>query len=356
MMFAGWRCFKQSFNEEGFLKVKTKKDKIFLKRARRFPGQGRRKRDGAFVPSQGAEEKRSSAPLAIFDALNRAGGGRAARAFAQADFSFRKASVFLFFRRFCFRSYGIRGLILGIFFLSPVLFSEGCAWPSPFPSPAQIDQASRAGVRPGTRGSASNERNRTRYGRGERDCDETDRCIDRCERIFSKRSERVECESFSISEVREFERISFFLSGKDENGVNVSAEEDYFGNINRIHEEDLEDFVRIFEPFSTWVSNIPSDDRKKAFRNWVAAQPYIAEVFRDQDDEDFRVFEAMFGSCGRGLVEEGYTEAVTPNRNNRATPIYLAEGKGNRELIQWACDVKERKSCTPPGPVAAACN
>ena len=255
-------------------------------------------------------------------------------------------------------AFRFRGIV--IFLSLPLIFllSGGCAFPSPYPSPSEIDQASRAGERPDPRRSTSNERDRARYGATEKQCDETSRCIDQCERIFSRRAERDECEAFSVSEVKEFERISLFLSGKDENGRTVSEDAVYYGNINRIQEEVLEDFVRIFENLSGWLSSkIPSGTRKETFRNWVAERPGIAEVFQDQD-EDFNVFEAMFGSCGSGLAStRGYTETSTLSgrRGGTGKPITLAVGKGNRELIQWACDNAEEKSCASSSESAKAC-
>ena len=238
--------------------------------------------------------------------------------------------------------------------LAIFLFSAGCGFPPLYPPPSEIDQASGGGRRSEARGNDS----RARYGKEEKDCDEADRCIDQCERIFSKRTERDECEDFSLSEVDEFEKISLFLSGKDENGRQVSETEVYYGNIYRIQEESLEDFVRILESVSGWLSsNIPSGARKGAFRNWVAEQPYIAEVFQDQD-ENFNVFEAMFGRCGVELGLAGYTEIPTQTgrRGGNEKPIKRAEGKGNRELIQWACDNAEAKSCASSSESAKACH
>ena len=236
--------------------------------------------------------------------------------------------------------------IILIFYLG--LFSAGCL-PPPFPTPSQIAQQSQNdGQGRAPRPSVKN-----------KSCYESKECQDLCEIVFNRRTERDDCEDRTVSEVREFKRIHYFLQGKNAEGNSAFASDDtddiknekYFGNLNRIVAEDLEDMVSISENPETLVDDIPSG-RKATFRNWIANNQDIAEIFRDED-EDFAVFKEIFGdTCllvNNALKTNGYIEK--PDGISHP-PGGIAIRAGNRDFLQWVYDYLSTtiSGATPPDP------
>lgn len=212
-----------------------------------------------------------------------------------------------------------------------------CVFPSPFPSPSEIHQASQAdeeeqGSSRG-RGFVSS---RERPSVSDKPCRESNECPDICEKIFIHRTERDECEDHSVSEVREFERIYDFLINSSDGDPSQ-----YSGNLRRIQDEVLEDFVRISEGLPRFLfGKIPSSVRQ-TFINWLAEISDITAIFKDED-ESFDVLKGIFGSNPENDLSVSALASVLnqPGRIEGAekAPIKVAVREGNRDFLQWIHD------------------
>ena len=247
-----------------------------------------------------------------------------------------KARVQTFNRKISNRI-GINPIVL-IFCMG--FFHSGCL-PPPFPTPSEIEQRSQG---------ESQGRGRPRLSVKDKSCNENKECPDFCEIIFERRTERDDCEDRSVSEVREFKRIYYFLQGKNAEGSDVVSDDvGYFGNLNRIVAEDLEDMAGISENPATLVDDVPSG-KESTFRNWLANNQDIAEILRDED-KDFTAFEEIFGnSCSAvnsALNAVGYIEK--PDGNSHP-PDNIAIRAGNRDFLQWIHDYLTSKDENPPDP------
>ncbi|MCY4513103.1 MAG: hypothetical protein OXB86_05390 [Bdellovibrionales bacterium] len=235
------------------------------------------------------------------------------------------------------------------------LFCTGCLPPSLFPSPSEIKQRSQAEKDSRGRRSA-----RSQFTLRDKACSENSECPDICEKIFERRTEKDECEDRSVSEVREFEKIFDFFKGKDASGKDISSNAEYFGNLARIGEEDFNEFVDISENLNELINEIPAL-MKATFRNWVADNSAIAEIFKSKDG-DFAVFSALFGSsCAdvdAALNTEGYVERKPdpddgePKGVDDKNPDDVAREAGNRDFLQWVHDYlrAQPENYTPPDP------
>ena len=224
------------------------------------------------------------------------------------------------------------GLILWVPF-----FFTSCLFPSPFPSPSEIHQSSEA-----EGGGSSSSRDRGFVSRGDRPsvadkpCRESSECPDICEKIFTRRTEKDECEEYSVSEVADFEKIYDFLT----NNSNESAAQ-YAGNLRRIEEELLEDFVRISEELPTLLKESidHGTHERTTFRNWIAENPGITEILRDRDEdlenENLTIFKAIFGENLGQLWFRLNQEGLLEDGETRRRLIKVAVRAGNRDFLQW---------------------
>ena len=239
-----------------------------------------------------------------------------------------------------------RKTFFGITFLICLSFSlVSCLLPPPFPSPSEVQQRSEA--EDAARGRS---RERSQDAVNDKRCSESSDCPDICEKIFERRTERDECEDRSVSEVKEFERISNFFKGKD-----VSYDAEYFGNLSRIGEEDLDDFVSISENLAELFDDYNDIFHEPTFRNWIADNSGIAEIFKDAD-ENFDVFKAIFasGCVNSELKSSGYVERK-PDFNGepggaQKPPDEVAIEAGNRDFLQWVHDYLRNEGYSPPDP------
>ena len=231
------------------------------------------------------------------------------------------------------------------------LFCTGCVIP-PFSSPSEIKQRSEAEQDGRNRG-----RMRSRYTIKDKPCSENSECPDICEKIFEQRTERDECEDRSVSEVKEFEKIFDFIKGKDADGETVSSNAEYFGNLSRIQEEDLNEFIIIIKNPATLFDSQGDIFNEPTFRNWIAENPSIAEIFRDRDD-DFEAFKAIFAmTCAdvnSALKDVGYVERKPDSDGEpggaEKAPDEVAISSGNRDFLQWVHDYLRDEGHTPPDP------
>ena len=241
---------------------------------------------------------------------------------------------------------------LGMIFLIYLSFSlVSCLLPPPFPSPSEVQQRSEA--EDAARGRS---RERSQDAVSDKRCSESSDCPDICEKIFERRTERDECEDRSVSEVKEFERISNFFKGKDAKGSSVSDDAEYFGNLSRIGEEDLDDFVSISENLAELFDDYNDIFHEPTFRNWIADNSGIAEIFKDAD-ENFEVFEELFGSgcVHSALTSYGYVERKPDSDGGepggaQKPPDEVAIEAGNRDFLQWVHDYLRNEGYSPPDP------
>lgn len=228
------------------------------------------------------------------------------------------------------------------------LFCTDCLLPSPFPSPSEVHQQSQAEQDKRNRGG------RSRSTIKDKPCGENNECPDICEKIFERRTERDECEDHSVSEVKIFEKILDFFKGKDLSASATGANAEYFGNLSRINEEDLNDFISIAESPADLFDDTDDIFHEATFRNWIAENPPIAEIFRDRDD-NFKMFKAIFGmtcaSVNTALKSLGYVERKPNSAGFANTPSdEVAISAGNRDFLQWVHDYLRSESYTPPDP------
>ena len=225
----------------------------------------------------------------------------------------------------------------------------GCLLPSLFPSPSEIHQRSQAEQNE----SSQREAGRSRFTIKDKTCSENSECPDICKKVFKRRAERDECEDRSVSEVKEFERIFDFFKGKD---LPSNSNAEYFGNLSRIEEEGFNEFISIIENPENFF-NQENIYNEPTFRNWIAENPPIAEIFRDRDD-DFKVFKEIFGmTCTNvksSLNDPGYVERKLDSDENpgdtEKPPNEVAVSAGNRDFLQWIHDYLRNEGHTPPNP------
>ena len=149
---------------------------------------------------------------------------------------------------------------------------------------------------------------------GDRDCEEI------CDDIFDRRRDREDCEELNIATVERFDEVYKLLEDPDED------------DLSDINPEDLDALISIsIEPLDDLVGGYSSREAKEVAA-WIAENSDVAEVFESEDD-DFELFEAIFGEIGGGRSNafEGLEKSIT----GRDSFVDILVQDNNIEAFEW---------------------
>ena len=158
-------------------------------------------------------------------------------------------------------------------------------------------------------------------------CEEEDdrkhECVDQCRYIYSRRSDRNDCEELPIAQIAVLAEIHELLEDPDD---------DELASINLA---DLEVYLNVsIAGFDSRVSKYSKSESKEVLL-WIAENKEIARLFSDED-YDFKALETLFKEVIGSFSSSSETHKpfITKIDGNDKL-IEVVIGSGNESALEW---------------------
>ena len=163
--------------------------------------------------------------------------------------------------------------------------------------------------------------------RDSRICESEDYCEDMCSDIFTRRSDKKDCEALSVIQVEKIYDINEFLEDAD------------IESLQDINLKDFKVFLNINpEPVEKHLKEIGSS-KAKDLLYWIASEDDVASLF-ESEDEDYLILEAIFQELKRDV-----TDALQRRIHDGDLYHEVALLHNNEEALSWVHGYFEDKLC-----------
>ena len=210
----------------------------------------------------------------------------------------------------------------GLVFCLGSLFLSACFPPPPAPGgnvlttpPRGDDYYDRKNRDDKDRGSVL-DRSKKRYSGPK--CEGDDDCEDICKDIYSRRSVRDDCLELAAEQVEKLWEIYEIFENPRED------------DLEDIDPEDLETFVEIdLRPLDTLIGKLTSSEAKRVLV-WIAVEPDVTEVFKDEDD-DYDLLKELLQALG-GTQQQALGKSIEDGNN---FVELISEEDFNEIALEW---------------------
>ena len=176
------------------------------------------------------------------------------------------------------------------------------------------------------------DRSKTRYRgascEGDRDCE------DICDDIYTRRTEKEDCEELSVSQVEELERIHEILEDPD------------IDDLEDINLADLDVYINIdIRPLSSAVARYNNREAEDML-TWIASDEAVADLFESEDD-DYEILGDLLGELN---ADEGF-KALEQNIDGSDNFLDVAVLSDNVVALEWIHEYLDDIKCDSVGGV-----
>ena len=157
----------------------------------------------------------------------------------------------------------------------------------------------------------------------EEEDDRSHDCVDQCRDIYSRRSDRDDCEELPIAQIEMLAELHELLEDPDDD------------DLRDIDLADLEVYLNVsIAGFDSLINRYSSREAKEVLF-WIAENEDISNLFSDEDDE-FKALEALFKEVTGGFSASSETHQPFIERidgSDRLMEIVI--DAGNESAIEW---------------------
>ena len=250
---------------------------------------------------------------------------------------FWKSNRDVFFQKTTFRRYSMNYLKLPAL-LALSFYLSSCGPPTPGAAPAAAEAPIRT-ERDYEEQRANNSENRRRTFERSRQrysgsaCEDEDRdheCKEQCKDIYTRRSDREDCEELKTGQIEKLEELHKLLKDPDDDDL---------------AEFDLEDFKVYLDistsPFDKLVGKYSKSESKEILL-WIAENEDVAELMEDKDD-DFKTLQRILKRFKSGVNDATLYEYFTAKISGSDRLMEVVIDSGNEPAHNWFLDFINEK-------------
>ena len=154
------------------------------------------------------------------------------------------------------------------------------------------------------------------------ECSTSNKCENICEDIYSRRSDRQDCEELSVEQVEKLEALDEYLEKPD------------FDDLQEIDFKDLDVYINVsIDPLDDHVGDWNKRETE-AVLEWLATDFEVARIFEKEDD-NYAILKTMLKEVGSNLKD------ALEEKLDEGTLLEIAIVENNENLLEWIHDLIE---------------
>ncbi len=165
-------------------------------------------------------------------------------------------------------------------------------------------------------------------------CEDEDRdhdCKEQCRDIYSRRSEREDCEELSISQIERLEDLHDRVKDPDKDDLEDDVDHD-----------DFDVYVNIdIRPLDKYIGRYSTREAKE-FLVWMIENPDIAKVFEKEDD-DYNAFDRLLKRLKSFSGNDHHLPFIAKVEGSDRL-MEVAVESGSEEVVEWFQDYINEKN------------
>ena len=169
-------------------------------------------------------------------------------------------------------------------------------------------------------------------------------CVDQCRDIYSRRSDKDDCEELSVAQIERLVEIHELLEDPDED------------DLPSIDPEDFDVYLNIsIEPLDKFVGKYSTNEAKE-FMVWLIDDENAFNIFQKEDDE-YETLQGLLGGISSGDVRnDNIYKPFIAKIESGYRLMEFAVDSGDEDVIEWFMDyIFEKNSNCERDEITTAC-